>query len=226
MPFLLSFLFYIFSPVLCSHIVMLHQNSQSVQSHVGVADSQGLCIASVSLVNNKWKKLISIFVNILLKIRCCLHLCPKSAMISLAQNGELVISVKLVINSVHYWHFWSTCQFQCIFLVNECYFQYSIFLCTCTCIWYYRFHLKRNRNLTTLVDLDLYVHLQCSQECGFGGVQTRDVMCIAPANDNRTIEDSFCDANGRPSSSRPCNRVHCPYQYAYDPWSAVSNSVL
>ncbi|KAL1491581.1 hypothetical protein ABEB36_012156 [Hypothenemus hampei] len=74
----------------------------------------------------------------------------------------------------------------------------------------------------------------CSTTCGFQGIQHREVYCIPSAMISTNIYNvstllkylvspNKCTAQP-PSTSRPCNRMPCLYNWEFSPWSECSAS--
>eukprot|EP00457_Paulinella_chromatophora_P000175 gb/GEZN01000175.1/.p1 GENE.gb/GEZN01000175.1/~~gb/GEZN01000175.1/.p1 ORF type:complete len:1996 (-),score=145.76 gb/GEZN01000175.1/:103-6012(-) len=63
----------------------------------------------------------------------------------------------------------------------------------------------------------------CSRSCGSGGIRTREVWCVAEAERSVRVQDSLCDASGKPSQNEPCNTQSCPAKWYSSPvWSDCS----
>ncbi|XP_032685179.1 protein madd-4 isoform X3 [Odontomachus brunneus] len=64
----------------------------------------------------------------------------------------------------------------------------------------------------------------CSKSCG-GGFKRAVAVCRSVGTDESVVEDSYCDANGRPEKTiMPCNTHPCTIKWLTGEWSACSAS--
>ncbi|XP_014468093.1 PREDICTED: ADAMTS-like protein 3 isoform X2 [Dinoponera quadriceps] len=64
----------------------------------------------------------------------------------------------------------------------------------------------------------------CSKSCG-GGFKRAVAVCRSVGADESVVEDSYCDANGRPEKTlMPCNTHPCTTKWATGEWSVCSAS--